>query len=214
MKNLLFALLSLSVILFASCSKEEVEDVQLQTIDESVPAFSQDELLSASWNELPDELKNATKLEPSELKGYYIPSELWGSEAGTHFSYIRPYGSTLYAMGARAGSVVDGFTVWYKTTAGNIVYYQYGGTGGNFKYFIAGANESIKAIWRSEENFYGNLCIGGFGVHTQYRTVIWGDNVSNGLRAGWVWAQGEVAGFSGYYGGYINGLSFFDGREW
>lgn len=214
MKNLFFALISLSVIFSTSCSKDEdaVANSQLQTIDENVPAFKQDDLLAASWNELPDELKNATELKPSELKVSYGQSDLWGDNAGTFFGYIRPVGSTLYAMGARAGSVVDGIIVWYKTSSGEIVYYQYGGTGGILNYFIAGANESIKAVWRTEENFYGTLCIGGFGVHSQYRTVIWGDNFSSGLRAGWTWANGEVVGLWGYSGNYINGLAFFDAQ--
>lgn len=225
MKNLFFALLSLSVILFASCSKEETETKpsELPVVDQDAPIITQGDMISASWDELPSELRTATKLEPADLKGYYVPSELWGSAAGTHFSEIRPYGSTFYAIAVRAGSVIDGFAVWFKRTDGSFAYYQYGGNGGVYDVYKAKPGEIIKAVFRNEENFYGNLCIGGFGVYikttsiwTPYKKVIWGDgeNVSNGYRRGWEFAKGEVVGFTGYYGSYINGLAFFDGREW
>lgn len=211
MKNLLSLLVTLSVLFFASCSKEEVNPSEGKIDADGNIVLTSEGLPEATWDDLPADLRDAEEMSDDELKALTIPSDLWGSRTGTEFSSYCTSDMRIYAVGAKAGSIVDQFVVWYQyTSTGKVVYRIYGGTGGGSLTYIKTYGAYVKQVYRNIENFYGTQRLGGVGVRmSDGRVKQWGDKTSAGsVKEGWS-SSAYVSGFYGYADRYMSSLGYF-----
>ena len=226
------ALLLLSIVIF-SCSKNSDITVpnnagtqadqqnttqDLSALKRNLPEFTEKNSQKVTWAELPEKLRNATRIENMDgqpQKGgvsaqasginYLYYAGPWGGVGGSSY-YIWPTrgSSRIYAIAVRSGAYVDGITVWYIDAYGQLYAYGAGGTGGSYYISYFSAGEYIYAAGGRSGQFLDHLYIwtnkkslsfGGYGgSYFQYVTPS---------------SYYQILGFFGGSGVYIDRMGFY-----
>lgn len=162
-----FVLLLILFSLFACNKSNEVVIPQSQpeitaSQQESVPEFNESNTPKVSWDQLPENLKNAPAIESLEAGSsrvvtdqksasrYYRTVGPWGGNGGTAFD-IKPNAgfNRIYAIAIQSDDIVHRLVVWYINGSGEI--YRGGDKGGNsgtyyVQYFSTDRTEYIIKI--------------------------------------------------------------------
>jgi hypothetical protein len=213
MKKLsLFAMITLTVFILSSCEKEAVQPMQPKATESAqIKSFNEKNSIMLTWNQLPENLKNAEMYESNVDAGtanrvtasYLTSIGPWGGGGGKSYA-IYPLSSTdkIYAMAIRSGSFVDGLSVWYIRTNGSIYAYTVGGTGGTFYLQPFTANERITAIAGRSGTYLDRLTI-----YTNVKNFSYGGNGGSAFYAG---ASGnQVLGFYGGAATYVDRIGAY-----
>jgi hypothetical protein len=202
----LFAIIVLTVSLFACRKEEKISTPSSQAIPMmQANSYNENNTNSISWDQLPEELRNAEvydaskKISSNKTDASYISQMgTWGGGGGDLFSIYPKSGTDkIYAIGIRSGSYVDGLSVWYKRTNGSIYSYVVGGTGGSFylQPFLEG--ERITGIAGRSATYLDRLTI-----YTNQKTFSYGGNGGNTFYAGV--SNSSSYQILGFYGGAAN----------
>lgn len=165
--------------------------------------FSERNSTKITWDQLPQELKNADNHEaPAKMDtraSYLLTVGPWGGYGGSAF-YIYPTTSTdkIYAIAMRSGAYVDALTVWYRRSNGTIYSYSKGGNGGSFYIQYFAADEYIRAMGGRSGSYIDRL-----SIYTNKKSFSYG---GNGGSAFYVAApyNGQILGFPRRSGAYID----------
>lgn len=202
MKKLSFlAMITVAVFILPSCEKEAIQPMQPKAdVVAQTNSFNEKNSTAISWNQLPENLKNAEIYESlvspgttSKVQASYITSVgPWGGSGGKAFA-IYPTTSTdkIYAIGVRSGTYIDGLSIWYQRTNGSLYAYVVGGTGGTFYLRAFQPNERITAIAGRSGNILDRLTI-----YTNLQSFSYGGNGGSAFYAG-----AGAAQILGFYGG-------------
>jgi len=238
MKKYNFLTLLLLSILIFSCSKnnditspenankttEQQNNCQnLADAKRAVPEFNEKNSVKVTWDQLPERLRNATRIETLKEQPqqggvsaqasavsykYYVGP--WGGVGGSAY-YISPTraGSRIYAIAVRSGAYIDAITVWYLDSYGQLYAYGAGGTGGSYYISYFSADEYIYAAGGRSGNYLDHLYIwtnkkslsyGGYGgTYFQYVTPS---------------SYYQILGFFGGSGIYIDRIGFYIYSRW
>jgi hypothetical protein len=226
------ALLIISIFIF-SCSKnndvtvpnnastqaEQQNTTQdLSALKRNLPEFTEKNSKKVTWAELPEQLRNAPRIEnlngqpqkeqfsaQASAISYLYYAGPWGGVGGGAYSiWPTRAGSRIYAIAVRSGAYVDGITVWYLDANGSIYAYGAGGTGGSYYISYFSTGEYIYAaggrsgsyldhlyIWTNKKS----LSFGGYGgSYFQYVTPS---------------SYYQILGFFGGSGIYIDRIGFY-----
>lgn len=204
-KTILFTASAVASLFLFSCQKEiptPTKSTNAIQIDKDDFTFSENNSRTITWNQLPENLKNAENLEaPSTLPraSYILTVGPWGGGGGTPF-YIYPTASTdkIYAIAVRSGMYVDALTVWYRRANGTIYSYSKGGSGGSFYIQYFAGDEYIRAMGGRSGLYLDRL-----SIYTNKKSFSYG---GNGGAAFYVSApsNGQILGFPGRSGRFID----------
>lgn len=213
MKKLSFlAMIAVAAFILPSCEKEAIQPMhpKADAVAQS-NSFNEKNSTAISWNQLPEDLKNAEIYESKTASGtaskiqasYITQVGPWGGSGGSSFA-IYPVASTdkIYAIGVRSGSYIDGLSIWYQRTNGSIYAYVVGGTGGTFYLRAFQPNERITAIAGRSGNLLDRLTI-----YTTAQTFSYGGNGGAAFYAGAGTAQ--ILGFYGGSGTYVDRIGAY-----
>jgi|SRR3954465_878009 len=216
MKKLnLIAAVMVSIVLF-SCKKEMIQPMNEQTattVDAKQDAqFNESNSTKFTWDQLPENLKNAEMLTPETSSGkanktaasYLTPIGPWGGGGGNYFA-IYPASSTdkIYAIGVRSKNVVDGISIWYIRTDGTIYSYVVGGTGGEFYLQPFSPTERITAIGGRSATYLDRITI-----YTTVKSFSYGGNGGGTFYSGYQ-SQGQILGFFGGAKTYVDRIGAY-----
>ena len=180
--------------------------------------FTEKNSKKITWDQLPAELRNATRVETAKAEpqkggvsaqasavNYLYSVGPWGGVGGGQY-YIWPTRgySRIYAIAVRSGSYVDAITVWYLDANGQLYAYGAGGSGGGYYISYFSADEYIYAAGGRSGNYLDHLYIwtnkkslsfGGYGgSYFQYVTPS---------------SYYQILGFFGSSGSYIDRMGFY-----
>jgi hypothetical protein len=208
MKKLNFiAMITMTVFILSSCEKESIQPAEQKAAPvESGNFFNEKNSKAITWNEFPENLRNAEAHTAfAENTGKIAASYItvvgpWGGGGGGAY-YIYPAGGSdkIYAIGIRAGAYVDALTVWYVRPNGTLYSYGVGGTGGAFYLQLITSTERITAIGGRSGAYLDRLTI-----YTNYKTFSYGGNGGNPFYASALGYQ--ILGFFGGAGKYVDRL--------
>jgi len=213
-KITLLLVFAISIVLFGCRKDEKVYpslDSQTSSAALNVPAYNEKNSVAVTWDKLPDNLKNATKLS-SEVQveatyKYFIGT--WGGPGGSAF-YMYPTASTdkIYAIAFRSGSLVDQLIVWYIRSNGTLYYYSAGGAGGTYYVQFLNSAEYIYAIGGRSGRFLDRLTI-----YTNYKSFSYGGNGGTPFFQS-VPSQDQILGFYGGAGQYVDRIGAYVYSRW
>ncbi len=226
------ALLLLSIFVFSCSKKNDVtvpnssstQTQQLSTspnlaaIKRNVPEFTEKNSIKVTWAELPEQLRNATRMESAKeqpQKGevnapaaainyqYYVGP--WGGTGGGAY-YIWPTrgASRIYAIAVRSGIYVDAITVWYVDANGQLYSYGAGGGGGSYYLSYFSADEYIYAAGGRSYSLLDHLYI-----WTNKKSLSYGGNGGNYFQYVTPSSYYQILGFFGGSGSYIDRMGFY-----
>lgn len=228
----LIALLLLSFLIF-SCSKNNDVTVpqqagtqanqssasqNLSMVKRNVPEFNEKNSVRMTWAQLPEKLRNATRIE--NLKGdpqkdgissqagnptYQYNVGPWGGVGGSAY-YIWPTRSSsrIYAIAVRSGALVDAITVWYVDANGQLYSYGAGGRGGTYYISYFSADEYIYAAGGRSGNYLDHLYI-----WTNKKTLSYGGYGGSYFQYVTPSSYYQILGFFGGSGVYLDRMGFY-----
>ena len=216
MKKLNVIIVAIASITLFSCGKDNLQPTNQQTpstattVTKQEIQYDENNSTKLTWNELPENLKNAEmyvaeKSALSKTAASYLTSVgPWGGGGGAGYS-IYPLASTdkIYAIGIRAGALVDGLLVWYIRTNGTLYSYSVGGTGGAFYFQPFSATERITAIAGRSGKYLDRLTI-----YTNQKAFSYGGNGGSPFFAGTA-AGTQILGFYGGAGVYVDRIGAY-----
>lgn len=200
MKNIFVILIS--ILLIISCNKDEIEVTK-----EDTPQYNESNSATLTWEEMPEELKNAPQLDTSLLKSssYAYSVGPWGGTGGSSFSYAPPANSKIYAMAIRAGSRIDRIVVWYKLSDNTIyVGLDRGGDGGNYYLQYFADKEYIRSISGRSGSRLDKIAI-----VTDQKSFTYGGSGGTPFSVGTLPSNYQILGFYGRSGSEIDQIGFF-----
>lgn len=209
------SLIAMTTLTVFMCSCNKNNDIQPASEPMKTAAqtnsFNEQNSKALSWNQLPDNLKNAEMISSSttsdvlsKTTASYITSVgPWGGGGGSSYA-IYPAASTdkIYAIGIRSGSFIDGLTVWYIRTNGTIYASSVGGTGGTFYVQLFAAAERVTAIAGRSGTYLDRLTI-----YTNYKSFSYGGNGGAAFYAGA--GNAQILGFYGGAGSFVDRIGAY-----
>jgi hypothetical protein len=205
------AMIALTVFICACNKKDDIQPMSQQPASPAVGtnSFTEKNSKTITWDQLPENLKNAEMLsstsgEASKIAASYLTSVgPWGGGGGGSYS-IYPTASTdkIYAIAISSGTLVDALSVWYVRTNGTIYAKMVGGTGGAFYFQPFASTEHILAIGGRSGVYLDRL-----SIYTNYKSFSYGGNGGGAFYAGA--GASQILGFYGGSGSYIDRIGAY-----
>lgn len=185
----------------------------------NLPKFDETNSKKVTWDQLPAQLRNATRLENAKEQpkveaargvkplfstySYYVGP--WGGNGGyPYYIYPAQNGSRIVAIAVRSGAYIDRFTIWYMDPSGHVYMGgDRGGDGGSYYIQFFDTDEYIYYVYGRSGDFIDHLTIytnkkwfsyGGWGGSPFYVSA----------PAGY-----QVLGFFGGSGQYVDRMGFY-----
>ena len=227
------ALLLLSIFIF-SCSKnndittpenasntaeQQNNSQNLADAKRNVPEFNEKNSLKVTWADLPERLRNATRLESlqaqpqqggvsaqaSAVSYKYLVGPWGGTGGGAYYIWPTRGGyARIYAIAVRSGVYVDAIRVWYIDSNGQLYSYGAGGSGGSYYLSYFSADEYIYAAGGRSYSLLDHLYI-----WTNKKSLSYGGNGGNYFQYVTPAGNYQILGFFGGSGSYIDRMGFY-----
>ena len=197
------ALVLLSIVFLLSCEKE---NVQVPEQGSSLPHYDASNTVPVSWDELPDELKNAAVEMSDNLKAstYKYAVGPWGGSGGGAFAHRPSRGSKIHAIAIRSGRCIDNLKVWYKKSDGTIyIGVDAGGNGGKYHVNYFSGDEYIKKI-----NGRDGRHIDKLSIYTNKKSFSYGGNGGSPFTVS-ASSSDQILGFYGRSGRLLDRVGFY-----
>jgi hypothetical protein len=222
MKKLNVLLTCLSIAFFTFSCNDALEDYQPKPTEDptqanqSIPHYDEKNSALVTWDQLPEELKNAipitqdssTSLSNARVQGssYAFKYGPFGGNGGSPFSIFPPDGSRIYAMAIRSSGVIHGIVIWYQKGA-TIYRVGVGGTGGRYyQQFFTPTERIVRVSGRS------GWVVDRLSVRTNFKTFTYGGTGGNAFVAE-VPPGYQILGFWGRAGIYLDQIGFYAYRN-
>ena len=207
-----------------SCEENAEEAAQPTAV---VPHYDESNSEKISWDDLPDNLKNAIPIEkrsesaesnrrgttpapirpPRSRVRYAYSRGVWGGNGGSRF-YLEPRlngaNSRIYAIGIQSGDLIDGIMTWYEDSNGTVYFAgEAGSRGGSFYLQTFNRGEYIRGIRGRSGQFLDQLTI-----ETNSRSFSYGGRGGNPFeyRLPWNDQRHQIFAFWGRAGSFIDHL--------
>ena len=215
MKNLKFSfILIFHVILIISCDKGE-ETYQITTSEfetlSDVPHFNENNTLKVTWDDIPDELKNARVYQPEESENIdktysYLDGFYGGYHGGDVFYCIPNAKDKIHTIIIQADHVIESMKVYYKDPNGKIYLgFDKGGIGTQSPYYIHEFKNSefIKSISGRSGDYLNQI-----SIRTNKKVFTYGGYGGNPFDVQ-VQKGFQILGFYGRAGDIIDQIGFY-----
>lgn len=200
-----FFILVAAVLLFG-CQKKEI-------VGPALPHYDETNTEALTWDQLPDELKNAKPLPKDlsdpKLSSYSYSVGPWGGSGGYYFSCLPANNNQIYAMAIQAGSRIDRMVVWYKINNTVYVGMDEGGTGGTYYLQYFTDDEYINRVSGRYGTAYNRITIHQLSFTTNYKTFTYGGNTGTAFSISTLPSDYQILGFYGRSGDEIDQIGFY-----
>ncbi len=152
MKKLFILAFIMLSVLVTSCQKEEATNdtfIENAADTATVPQFDETNKELTAWENFPDELKNAERIENDGVysKAFSYQAGPYGGNGGKPFGFNPPTTHKIHAIALRAGSKIDNLVVYYRRPNGTIYTpLSTGGNGGTYYIYFFQTGEYIKKV--------------------------------------------------------------------